>query len=80
MFANFAKRTHLRIKEPRKTIIIIALPIIAIDNSRILDFVESRKITNSRECRHAKITRYALLCKNKITTFKLFTSMEQLRP
>ena len=37
-------------------IIIIALPIIKIDNSRILEIARSLKITNSQKSKHAKIT------------------------
>ena len=41
-------------------ITIIVLPIIEIDNSRILDVAKSPKITNSRKSKHAKITRSTL--------------------
>ena len=40
-----------------KIIIIIALPIIEIDNLPILDLTKSPKIINSRKFKHAKITR-----------------------
>ena len=42
-FANFARRTNLRIGESREIVIIIALPIIEIDNSRIPDVVNIPK-------------------------------------
>ena len=40
-----------------KIIIILALPITEINNSRILDFTKSLEITNSRNFKHAKINR-----------------------
>ena len=57
MFANFARRTNSRIYESREIFIIVMLPIIEINNSRILDFVKFPKIKNSRKSNHAKITR-----------------------
>ena len=38
-----------------------ALPIIEIDNSRILDFVKGPKITNWQKFKHAKITKATVL-------------------
>ena len=56
IFANYERRTNSRILESHEIIIIIALPMIKIENLRILDF-ESPKITSSRKSKHAKISR-----------------------
>ena len=39
----------------------IALPVIKIDNSQILGFVKSPKMTNLRKSKYAKITRSKVL-------------------
>ena len=57
IFSNFARRTDLRISESHKIILIIALPKVEIDNSRILVSLKNPKIKNSRKSRYVKITR-----------------------
>ena len=55
IFANFAIGTNSRIPESRENYIIALLK--KNENLRILNFVKSPKIRNSRKFKHAKITK-----------------------
>ena len=57
IFANFARRTNSRIQESLENYYYNIALLKKNENSRILNFVKSPKIRNSRKCKHAKITR-----------------------
>ena len=59
IFANFARRTNSRIQEPRENYHYNSATEKNL-NSRILNFVKSPKIRNSRKIKHAKITRFTV--------------------
>ena len=57
VFANLARRKNSRIWKLSRKLLLLVLPIIEIDNSRILDFAKIPKITDSQQYKHAKITK-----------------------
>ena len=58
IFENFARRTNSRVQESRENYYYYnSATVIEVENSRILDFEKSPKITNLRKSKHAKITR-----------------------
>ena len=57
IFANFARRTNSRIQESLEKYYYNIALLKKNKNSRILNFVKSPKIRNSRKSKHAKITR-----------------------